>query len=450
MENNSHISEEIIQREIESLDSPFDEIDWKPATNFAFRLSIPKTVYPPREDTDLLANRIIKLGPGRGKKMLEIGSGSGAITILAASLGWKVYACDINPFAVSATKGNLEQNGFNGIVKEGGVGPEKFPFEDKFDLVIWNLPYIVSNANDEYLGPMEDAALLDNDLLGLDVRLARCIKSNQLLTSEGIGIMVCRIQSVKSSYCISHRIWDRMRFEDGEEIVTVCLWEPYVSSTSLFLEETGSTNQDIISGDYDKRHIYTAKQTEGRGRHKRKWESMEKAYAGSWDISENESMAPGIVQLAAALAVVNALDNGQLSVKWPNDIMISRKKLAGILVESISSNNKSKIVLGIGINIARSSSKYDFTYSSLSEIGNYDIHDLDRVLHINIANLFQLSENLPPIRINDLIPKIEKLVKKYGNPMFNNLEYPDFRISEEGKLILGNNLVDEIDSVDWV
>ena len=115
--------------------------------------------------------------------------------------------------------------------------------------------------------------------------------------------MVCRIQSVKSSYCISHRIWDRMRFEDGEEIVTVCLWEPYVSSTSLFLEETGSTNQDIILGDYDKRHIYTGKQTEGRGRHKRKWESMEKAYAGSWDISENESMAPGIVQLAAALAV---------------------------------------------------------------------------------------------------------------------------------------------------
>ena len=36
MENNSHISEEIIQREIESLDSPFDEIDWEPANNFAF------------------------------------------------------------------------------------------------------------------------------------------------------------------------------------------------------------------------------------------------------------------------------------------------------------------------------------------------------------------------------------------------------------------------------
>ena len=297
---------------------------------------------------------------------------------------------------------------------------------------------------------MEDAALLDNDLLGLDVRLARCIKSNQLLTSEGIGIMVCRIQSVKSSYCISHRIWDRMQFEDGEEIVTVCLWEPYVSSTSLFLEETGSTNQDIISGDYDERHIYAGKQTRGRGRYQRKWESMEKAYAGSWDISENESMPPGIIQLAAALAVVNALDNDQLSVKWPNDIMINRKKIAGILVESTSSSNKSKIVLGIGINIESSNSEFDFTYSSLSEIDNYDIHELDRVLHINVANLFQLSENLPPVRINNLISVIEKLVKKYGNPMLNNIEYPDFKISDEGKLILGNHLVDEIDSIDWV
>ncbi|MBS73884.1 MAG: hypothetical protein CMA91_06540, partial [Euryarchaeota archaeon] len=184
--------------------------------------------------------------------------------------------------------------------------------------------------------------------------------------------------------------------------------------------------------------------------YQRKWESMEKAYAGSWDISENESMPPGIIQLAAALAVVNALDNDQLSVKWPNDIMINRKKIAGVLVESISSSNKSKVVLGIGINIEGSNSEFDFTYSSLSEIGNYDIHDLDRVLHINIANLFELSDNLPPIGINNLISKIEKLVKKYGIPMLNNIEYPDFKISDEGKLILGNHLVDEIDSIDWV
>ena len=76
------------------------------------------------------------------------------------------------------------------------------------------------------------------------------------------------------------------------------------------------------------------------------------------------------------------------------------------------------------------------------------IHLLEKISNENDFLKKQMEEKNK--QINDLIPKIEKLVKKYGNPMFNNLEYPDFRISEEGKLILGNNLVDEIDSVDWV
>ena len=69
------------------------------------------------------------MGPGKGRKFLEIGCGSGALSILASSLGWNVHACDINPFAVAATRGNMAKNLQNGIVKEGGIGPDKFPFE---------------------------------------------------------------------------------------------------------------------------------------------------------------------------------------------------------------------------------------------------------------------------------------------------------------------------------
>ena len=53
---------------------------------------IPPTVYPPREDTTLLANEITKLGPGKGRKALEIGSGSGALSLVMSQLGWKVEA----------------------------------------------------------------------------------------------------------------------------------------------------------------------------------------------------------------------------------------------------------------------------------------------------------------------------------------------------------------------
>ena len=50
-----------------------------------------------------------------------------------------------------------------GIIKEGGIGPDGFPFEEKFDLIIWNLPYIPADEVDELLGPMEEAGLIDTD-----------------------------------------------------------------------------------------------------------------------------------------------------------------------------------------------------------------------------------------------------------------------------------------------
>ena len=40
-------------------------IDWKPSATQTISLTIPSTVYPPKEDTDLMASRIIKLGAGK-------------------------------------------------------------------------------------------------------------------------------------------------------------------------------------------------------------------------------------------------------------------------------------------------------------------------------------------------------------------------------------------------
>ena len=69
------------QLEIERVDRPPSTTFWSPLNGFNFKLIIPTTVYPPREDTDLMARRIIALGPGRGRKILEIGCGSGRYLI---------------------------------------------------------------------------------------------------------------------------------------------------------------------------------------------------------------------------------------------------------------------------------------------------------------------------------------------------------------------------------
>ena len=197
---------------------------WSPAAGIKFPLIIPPTVYPPREDTDLLARRIIALGPGRGRKFLEIGCGSGALSIVANYMGWKVSGCDVNPFAVAATAGNLSTNGFAGEIREGGIGPDPFPFEGSYDLIIWNLPYIDPSEIKQVLGPMEEAALIDTDELGLGNRMLQSIVSNQLLSPKGRILILGRNESITKSNHFSNRTWDELEFQDGEKLALICFW----------------------------------------------------------------------------------------------------------------------------------------------------------------------------------------------------------------------------------
>ena len=78
MNEDSVFSPEDTSQEVERLARPSKKMLWAPSERYRFEITMPPTVYPPREDTDLLAKRLIHLGPGRGRKFLEIGCGSGA------------------------------------------------------------------------------------------------------------------------------------------------------------------------------------------------------------------------------------------------------------------------------------------------------------------------------------------------------------------------------------
>jgi len=73
------------------------------------------------------------------KNILEIGCGSGAISIYVAKRKGIVYCCDINPLAVKTTTKNAERNGVNVSVVESDLFasiPDK-----KFDIILNNPPY---------------------------------------------------------------------------------------------------------------------------------------------------------------------------------------------------------------------------------------------------------------------------------------------------------------------
>ena len=450
MNKDGVFSPEDTSQEVARLDRPSNIISWMPNGNYEFKLTIPPTVYPPREDTELLARRIINLGPGRGRNFLEIGCGSGAISLLASSLGWKVSACDINPFAVVATKGNLESHGLDGQIKEGGVGPEEFPFSDKFDLIIWNLPYIPVTEVNDVLGPMEEAALLDTDEKGLANRLVDCIIDNQLLAMNGKILVLGRNNLYIEKNIFSVRKWDVIDFEDGEKLAIHCLWRPFENAVNKYVERTGSTNDDVMEFSGIGSHVYSSWQDSGRGRRNRKWHSIEKSYAGSWVIAEGVDINPGLIQLAGGLAFLNSIEDNRLKLKWPNDILYENRKICGILVEGRSMGKETKVIIGVGINLKGDEKFEEFEIASLDEISNISHDIIDTRLNIELSSLLEEREGIPPVDFEGIKKQVHDLMLDFGRPMFKGKIYQKFELNGRGELVLEGLTVDDGEEVEWV
>ena len=93
-------------------------------------------VYPPSEDSILF---IESLKVSEGERVLEIGCGSGVVSIHCARNGCEVTSGDINPRAVELTRRNAELNGVDIDVRETDVYSN---IDGKFDTILFNLPYL--------------------------------------------------------------------------------------------------------------------------------------------------------------------------------------------------------------------------------------------------------------------------------------------------------------------
>ena len=125
---------------------------------------------------------------------------------------------------------------------------------------------------------------------------------------------------------------------------------PRLGSPRVHLRETGSTNsvaRELAGRGAPHGTLVTAdRQTAGRGRQGRGWSApVGTALLCSWVIRE-----PGpLLSLAAGVAVAELAGDRAL-LKWPNDVLIDGRKVAGILVEGRPQERWA--VLGIGINVA--------------------------------------------------------------------------------------------------
>ena len=94
-------------------------------------------VYQPAEDTFLLMDN---LEVEHGSKVLEIGCGSGIVSIKASKKAESVTAVDINPHAIRCTRKNMKLNNAENItLVESNLFDD---ITDTYDLILFNTPYL--------------------------------------------------------------------------------------------------------------------------------------------------------------------------------------------------------------------------------------------------------------------------------------------------------------------
>jgi BirA family biotin operon repressor/biotin-[acetyl-CoA-carboxylase] ligase len=132
-----------------------------------------------------------------------------------------------------------------------------------------------------------------------------------------------------------------------------------IGRVAYYFDSIDSTQNQALKMTLDSKNngaiVIAQKQTGGKGRLGRKWISPK---GGIW-LSvilhpEFDISVATLFPIASALALSNALEKCfdiKPELKWPNDITIKGKKVAGILVDaSLESNKIENVVLGVGIN----------------------------------------------------------------------------------------------------
>ena len=171
------------------------------------------------------------------------------------------------------------------------------------------------------------------------------------------------------------------------------------SSNRWLLEHSGEftlTGATVVAGH----------QTAGRGRHARNWSDL----PGSSLLCSvllkvpGQHPAKGFLAMLPAIALARAIlkhDGGaEVSLKWPNDVLLATRKTAGILAESAGPD---LIVVGIGVNIqAVPAEEFIYPATSLSEGSRW--HPTREILLAELLNEWEplfdmfLNEQFPELR----------------------------------------------------
>lgn len=161
--------------------------------------------------------------------------------------------------------------------------------------------------------------------------------------------------------------------------------ENYQNYTILSSPQLASTNDSafemVENFQADHNYVITCdSQTQGKGRLGRNWqEGQGNLYFSLILQPKNDNKTSSELVFVAINALYDAVfglfveqdlqKNVKITKKWPNDLLVNDRKVAGILLEGGVSRSQPYIVIGIGVNIATNPQNIMFEAANLQEFG---------------------------------------------------------------------------------
>jgi len=175
-----------------------------------------------------------------------------------------------------------------------------------------------------------------------------------------------------------------------------------------WFDSIGSTNDEALAwaaaGADDLSIVMADEQTQGRGRLNRRWFTPKgSALAVSLILRPSASLRPHLSRTVglAALSIAESFSQNGLNpqIKWPNDILLNEKKVAGILVESVwSGEDVDSLVIGMGINVFKDSvppaDMLQFPATSLEEMLGHEPPKREEILRSVLDAFIHWRERL--------------------------------------------------------
>ena len=171
-------------------------------------------------------------------------------------------------------------------------------------------------------------------------------KHIQKIRGWGLDVLAIQNKGYRLAYPLD--LIDEQRL--AQQLDTPFYYCPIIDSTNQYLLDH---IKQLMSGSI----CIAEYQTAARGRRGRRWYSPFASnlyYSMYWQLSQGPMAAMGLsLVIGMVLAqTLHALGETEVKVKWPNDLYLQGKKLAGILVElSGATADIAHVVLGIGINL---------------------------------------------------------------------------------------------------